>query len=564
MTRRDFTQLCPVFRGLFVLFGSLLLVQACADSTPEPPPEAPWEEIVLARPVSVWPVGRSDALTGVFGRRDASGWTSLDTQLEWESSAPQVLSVEGAQARALSPGQARLTARLGALSASGWVRVVDLPEASVSLAVWPVQVMLIPGSRRALWSVASAAGEHVDAREMVQWETSDAQVATVDPQTSHVLAHAPGRATLQAQVAGARAQVEVVVREGEVQQLDIEPVIDTLPPKSALALRASALLGGTAYDVTHTTRWGADAPQVASVQGAMLHTSGPGEVALSATYGGSSQRSKIAVAQGAVEAVELIPEAVSWGPEQAIALRAVATLNGGQLDLTQSATWQADDPLSSGRFEWAGMIYGPQAATARVVASFGGKSAQVVALVEPPEPLEAQALELDPAALTLPAGTSFPVELRRVDPAKRLSAQAVWWSEDPKIAFVGMDPSNKGRVRAVSPGRTVVWAKWGQATVSMQVEVTDAALTRIELTPQAARVPIGYRGQYSATGVFDDGSSLYITQEVTWLSDAPRILHVHNTPSRQGQSVARSVGDATVRALWRGVEGATSVEVVAK
>lgn len=559
MTRRSSRHSCLALRGLFCV--TALTVSACTDPDPTAPAPPPaWEALIHARPHTLWLAQRDVDPAPVWARTATSGWIDVSDEVTWESDDPQVLSITGDGARAHSRGQTRLTARLRDLSASRWITVTD--DALDALSMWPRALTLIPGSRHPLSLVATSSAGPLQARDVVTWSSSAPEVASVDPASAHVLAHAPGRATIYAQADGARARLEVNVEAAALERLDIEPVLTTLPPSSALSVRASALIKDAgAHDVTHSVRWSTSDARVARVVDAVLYTYEPGQVVLSASGVGGQRSVTVTVREQSIDALELAPDSITFAPGHTMALRAIATVAGGQLELTHSAQWRAQRPMETGHFWGAGELYSPSPTTSRVVASFGGAAAQVVALVEPPEALPEGVFKLDPSTLTLPAGASFPVEARRTDDASRLTAQATWWSEDPGVAFVGVGPLERGKLRAVSPGRTTIWARWGGATARMEVDVTDAALARIELTPLAARVPVGYRGQYSATGVFDDGSSLYITQEVTWDSSAPQTVHVHNTPGRQGRSVAQEPGTATITASWRGVRGSTVITV---
>lgn len=548
-----------VRKGLPLLLALALFTSSCDEPQQRPPTPPPWEALTQTRPTTLWLAQNDYPLGSVWARTATSGWVEVSEDVLWESSEPDILRVENARAQTQGAGHARLTARIGDLQASRWVRVLD--QAPTALAVWPSQLSLVSGSQHALSLVASSPAGPIQARALVTWSSSAPDVASVDPQGARVLAHAPGRATIYAQLSGVRARIEVTVEDAAAQRLDIEPVLTTIPISSALALHARALVDGTTHDVTHTARWSTSDARVARVVGTTLYTYTPGDVVLSASGLGQERSVKLTVREEPIEALELTPASLTFTPGNTASIRAIARIDGGQLELTQSAQWEAQQPLESGHLWGAGELYAPTSGTSRVVASFGGKSAQVVALIEPPDALPDQTLKLDPSTLSLPLGTSFPVEARRADTAALLTAHATWWSEDPSVAFVGVDALNRGRVRAVGPGLTTIWARWGDALARMDVRVTRAALTRIELTPQAANVPIGYRGQYSATGIFDDGSSLYITQEVTWDSDSPQTVHVHNAPGRQGRSVAQSEGPTTVRASWRGVSGVTSVEV---
>jgi hypothetical protein len=89
------------------------------------------------------------------------------------------------------------------------------------------------------------------------------------------------------------------------------------------------------------------------------------------------------------------------------------------------------------------------------------------------------------------------------------------------------------------------------------VEVTAAELVDVLVEPLEEAVPVGLSIQYSATGVFSDGSTVPLDSEVTWISSDPAIA----TISQQGLADAIEQGETTISARFEDLEGEGSLAV---
>ncbi|MBO2597436.1 hypothetical protein I6M27_22175, partial [Shewanella algae] len=120
---------------------------------------------------------------------------------------------------------------------------------------------------------------------------------------------------------------------------------------------------------------------------------------------------------------------------------------------------------------------------------------------------------------------------------------------------------NGNKVTGLSSGITDVRAHYlGETSTTVKVEVTSAVLQRIEVTPANPIIALGYTETLRAEGVFDDGTTIDLSNNVLWTTDNPTVL----TSKSFGDYLAATMGVATLGAEYSGVRGETIANVVNK
>jgi hypothetical protein len=91
----------------------------------------------------------------------------------------------------------------------------------------------------------------------------------------------------------------------------------------------------------------------------------------------------------------------------------------------------------------------------------------------------------------------------------------------------------------------------------------QATLIRIDVTPTDPRIPLGATQQLTATGVFDNATSVNLTGVVTWGSDSEALATVSNATGSRGLATTHAVGAVRITARQGTLIGATTVTVTA-
>ena len=141
--------------------------------------------------------------------------------------------------------------------------------------------------------------------------------------------------------------------------------------------------------------------------------------------------------------------------------------------------------------------------------------------------------------------------------SKDLTASAKWSTSDSAIASVG----SAGKFTAVGFGNVTVTAASGALKASATLQVTSAAanLASIAVGPAASSLPINTSQQFTATGVYKDGSSRDLTSLVSWSSSAAATA----TIDAAGVATGKAAGSTTISASLGAVKGSTSLTVTA-
>jgi uncharacterized protein YjdB len=191
-----------------------------------------------------------------------------------------------------------------------------------------------------------------------------------------------------------------------------------------------------------------------------------------------------------------------------------------------------------------------------IVATFacsGGEEASVEPKPSGPEPEVRYVVTLTPERDTLPVGVSRVLTTRVVDGAGVTQDVAVQlMSLQPGIAAVSAD-----RVTAVSPGSALIVARYGVATDTATIVVSDESV-HLQVWPSAISTSLGDTVTFRAQLVTANGVDLG-EQTVTWAATDSQAV----TMIGDGQVEMRGVGDVDVIANSGAMTATASVHVYA-
>ncbi len=133
-----------------------------------------------------------------------------------------------------------------------------------------------------------------------------------------------------------------------------------------------------------------------------------------------------------------------------------------------------------------------------------------------------------------------------------------WSSTSPAIATVDAN----GLVSSINSGTAVIKAEIAGKTGQTTLTVTDAALVSLTLTPQTSSAIAGDDVQFSATGIYSDGSSEDLTSIALWNSSDVTIARFN--PDRlpnSGLASAIAPGVSTMVATMANITSNTTFTV---
>ena len=135
-----------------------------------------------------------------------------------------------------------------------------------------------------------------------------------------------------------------------------------------------------------------------------------------------------------------------------------------------------------------------------------------------------------------------------------LTTSAQWSSSNVVCATISNSPGSQGLATAVTEGTATITAvvvdAFGDhfsANSSMFVQIPQ--LASLTIKPQNPGVQVGATSQLTASGNFDDGSTMDLTQSVLWTSSRTGVAVVGNDAGIKGLITGGSEGTTTITAV---------------
>ena len=143
-----------------------------------------------------------------------------------------------------------------------------------------------------------------------------------------------------------------------------------------------------------------------------------------------------------------------------------------------------------------------------------------------------------------------------------ITTQVTWTSSDPAVASVSNDAASPGLAKGVGVGTTTISATLNNLSGPFALEVINAGINSITLSPLTPDIPKGRTVQFQAIGTFVDAltaqsSTQDITLDASWGSSDTTKVTVSDLDGSKGLASAVDVGSATVSATFGVVTGET-------
>jgi hypothetical protein len=132
-----------------------------------------------------------------------------------------------------------------------------------------------------------------------------------------------------------------------------------------------------------------------------------------------------------------------------------------------------------------------------------------------------------------------------------ITAQVAWSSSASFVAPV----SSSGLATGNAAGVTTVAAQLGSTSGSTTVTVTTATLSSISITPADSILPVGVTEQFTATGIYSDGTNYDLSGQVSWGSSDPSVATINSG----GLGTTTGGGTATITAVSGNTAGSTTL-----
>jgi uncharacterized protein YjdB len=453
----------------------------------------------------------------------------------------------------VTPGPSMIQVSFDGVSTSVPVEVTDATIRQLTLS--PRAPTMPLGTAQRLTATANLSdGRFLDVTEQVQWTSSAPAVVFVSTllgERGTLTARAVGTTEVQARLGGSEASTPVTVTGATLERVEVSPSQLALAKGTQATLLATAIYSdGARVDVTSTGTWSSSAMTVASVSmSGVARGLDLGTAVLRVEVGMQHATVPVTVTAAELTAIDVSPSPLSLAAGTLSALSAVGRFSDGTMqDLTEQLLWTSEDAAVVQVSNTLGLRGEVQALTAgrtEIVAALGARTTRVPVTVTP---AVLQGLQVSPSVVSLSMGTFVDLSVTGLfsdGTTQNVTSQVTWTSSEPAVASV--DPvTNPGRVTGHSVGQSTVRAGLGTSSVQLTVLVTPAELVRLELTPPAPSLARGTSVQLTATGVFSDGSTQDLTNQVTWTSSSASIASVGNASGSEGLVSALAEGTTVI------------------
>ncbi len=510
-------------------------------------------------------------VTALMSDGTTSNVTTLST---FTSSDSTIIQVSGSTLTGLKGGaSATITATYSGKTATITMAVSVAPLQSISIDnVVPItvgQYILITATG------LLSDGTKVDITGQASWTSSDSTLATValDAASSKekVSGVKAGTLTVSAALQGKTGTAAVTVTDSPIASIVVttaQTIIQTgvSSPFNATATRAD----GTTSDVTQQAIWTSSDPTVATVtsssSGVIVKAVAVGSATISAAIGTVTGSLSITVIAPPLTSIAVTPASVTLNVNGTQPFKATGTYaDNSTADLTVSATWSSTTTAVSvsNATGQNGLSTALAVGTAQVQASFGGQvgsatvtviQAVLTKITVTPNPLAVVLKLMAP----LTATGSY-----QNTPDQDITSQVAWTVADGTIASVSNAAGTAGQVTGNAIGSTTVTATLAGVSGTATVNVSNPTLTSITVAPATASVSAGTKQPFTATGNYDNNTTVDLTTQAAWTSSKISVAQESNAAGSNGVATTFVAGTATITATLNGVSGTAALTVTA-
>jgi len=519
------------------------------------------------------PAGTTVQFTAIAQLTDGTT-EDVTTQATWQSSDPQTVSMitsgdDAGLSVLLKQGTADISATYGAFIDTVAVQVTAAVLLEIQITPVTAEVPSGLGIQYHAQGIFSD-GSKSSLDEEVAWRSEDISVATITP-SGFAQALTPGNTNITATLNEISGRATLTVSAAEVTEIQITPAALYEPAGTSVFLTATAwLTDNTTTDVTAQATWTSSNPTIAFV-GNSDDDSGfvtllvPGSADITATYNDISDTTSAEVTPAVLRTIQVSPLLSTVPKGLTVQYSAQGVYSDGKItSIDEDVSWGSNDP-DIATINLDGLAQALEVGDTVITATLDDIVGQADLQVTLAQTVE---IQITPGNISEPVGTSDFLTATAIltdGTTNDVTKDVAWISSKPDVATVANDDENAGFIRFLSTGDAVITASLpalqNQGVViadSVDVTVTDAELVEILLSPVLYEMPLGQTVQFTAEGVFTDGSRTPINSDVNWLSSDIDIVTID--PSGLADSI--SEGAVTITATHAsGVTASTTLTV---
>ena len=508
-----------------------------------------------------------------LGTYTDSSTSDLTTAAAWTSDNPSTVTVSPTgSATGMAQGSSTITASIGALSGTATVDVA--PAELVSIQVLPSTASIALGTTQQFSAIGTYSdGGTLNLTQQVTWSsTPQASISNTTGSEGLAQTVAVGSGIVTATLNSVTGSAALTVKPAALISITVSPSAASVAKGLRQQFTAiGTFTDGTTQDVTAGATWTSSLPEVSTISNAPgtqgeATTVGPGSTDITATSNPIvSNTAALTVQSPALVYISISPPNPIVAVDTAQQLSATGLYTDGSTqDLTTSAVWTSSSDtiaMISNSAGTEGVLTAVSVGSATVSTSAGSIIGDNPVTVSPAGIIS---LVVNPDTATIPLGTNqqFTATATFSDETMQDVTATVHWSTGSGgVALVSNSAPYQGLVTSVAQGSTSITATAGSVSSSAVLTIDAASVVSISVTPPNTAIPVGASQQFSATGLFSDGTTEDLTSTVVWGTSPSSIANISNSIGSQGRAIALAQGTTAVTAAQGGITGSGCLSV---
>jgi hypothetical protein len=502
------------------------------------------------------PLGTITAFTatGTYSDNSTQNLTSTAT---WMSSSPTQASIDSpggvVTALALTNTAITITATSVGVSGNTGLTVANATLTSIVIPSGPQNTVTIANNTSYQFAAYGLYndGSKRNLTTKVTWASSNQAAATIGPANGRAQAVGADQSTsISATLGSMTGMATLAVSTATIQSIAVGPSGVSIAPLTTQTFTAIGTFSdNSTQNISQDVMWASNNPvatisNTAGTKGvATAVLPGGATVTISAAFGGTTGTANLTVSTATLNTITVSPATATLAVNANLALQSTGNFSNGPQPITSDVTCTSSDTTIatvSGNIVTGESI---SATPATITCSLGGVNGTASITVEGftaiaiTAPNSGNVAEDTSIALTatgtLTDGTT-----------QNITSSVLWTSSNPSLATMSNSLGSYGWANGIAPGTVTVIAAFGGLVGVASLNVTDATLTSITITPATQSVGLGERQQFSAQGSFSDLSTENLTQQVTWTSSDQAVAIINST----GLALTTGIGSTSIGA----------------
>lgn len=478
-------------------------------------------------------------------------WSSSDTTLATVDNTGNVTGVANSNNNPVT-----ITATYGGMTNTTTVYITSAVPASLQLA--PASASIAAGTtQQYAVNVVYTDGSIQPVTSGLTWLSSAATVAGINV-NGLATGLSPGQATITVAYESMTATASLTVTAATLTNIVVTPANTVVGINGNVQFTATGVFtDNTTQDMTSQVLWtSSNAASALISAGGLVSGVSAGTTTIAATYGVVSGSATLTVTTATLQQIKILPSNPIVPPHSKIQLTAIGYFSDGSQLVLSGVSWHTN----TGRYaivSGSGVLRTKKATSqpVPVYATLNGIKGQTSVTITS---MTIQTLAITPSPASMAVGTDLPFTLTgtfsdgvtQVD----LTASARWQTSNYQDAVI----DRQGVAAGIAAGTVTITATInGVNPATAALTVSNATVQSITLSPATPTIALGSMQQFTATGLFSDGSSQDITSVSTWTSSSPTVAVVNQS----GLATSATHGTSTITATFNGVQGPTVLSV---